>query len=133
MDNLFVYGMLLFEDEEPSHGIETRRYVLDSHEAWVEGDLFVVEGFPFLVPEGDNKVRGKLLECKEVDTLLQKYDVIQGANQSDPFFERVEVEAILEDGERKKAHCYIGGRNLCECFAKDRYKVDSGDFLDSTP
>ncbi len=133
MDNLFVYGMLLFEDEDPSHGIDTKRHIDKTKRGWVEGRLYVVEGFPFLVPEGEHKVKGKLLKCNDIDTLLQKYDVIEGANQPDPFFEREVVTVNLENGDEEKAYCYVGGRSLRDCFAKERYLVETGDWLDTNP
>ncbi len=133
MENLFVYGMLLFENEEPSHGINTEKYILDVESAWIKGDLYVVEGFPFLVLGGENKVKGKLLKCKDIDVLLARYDIIEGANQPDPFFEREVIQVNLEDGGKEKAYCYVGGRSLCECFAKDEYLVESGNWLDASP
>ncbi|MFO8109249.1 MAG: gamma-glutamylcyclotransferase family protein [Thermoplasmata archaeon] len=133
MDNIFVYGMLLFEDEEPIHGIDTKRFIVKVQPAWVRGNLYVVEGFPFLVPGGKNKVKGKLLMLKDTEEILERYDVIEGANQTDPFFERVEVQVYLENGSKEKAYCYVGGKNLRECFAKEKYILESGDWLDANP
>lgn len=133
MDNIFVYGMLLFEDEEPAHGIETKRYLKSVRPAWVEGNLYVVEGFPFLVLGGENRVKGKILEFNEIGYILDKYDVIEGANQPNPFFERVIVKAHLEDDTTDKAYCYVGGKSLRECFAKEKYLIESGDWLDASP
>lgn len=129
MNNLFVYGTLLFEEEEPSHGIKAYRYIEESLDAWVEGTLYAVEGFPFVVLNGEGKVKGRLFKCSDVEPLIQKYDKIEGADQVEPFFERKKTEVILENGEKEKAYCYVGGRKLRECFAKEEYKIPEGDWL----
>ncbi len=132
MRNLFVYGMLLFEDEEPTHGINAKKYIKKSEPAQTRGKLYVVEGFPFLVPEKEGRVKGKLFTCQDIDTLLSKYDVIEGANQPNPFFERKVIEVELEDGSTEEAYCYVGGKSLQTCFAKTEYLVESGDWLEAS-
>ncbi len=129
MNNLFAYGTLLYEDEDPSHGINASRYIKESVVAWVKGTLYAVEGFPFLVLNGDGKVKGKLFTCSEIEPLLDKYDIIEGANQTEPFFERTIVDVELESGEKTRAYCYIAGRKLQNCFAKEEYLVRSGDWM----
>ncbi len=129
MENIFAYGTLLFEDEEPSHGINASKYIKETKEGWVTGTLYAVEGFPFLVLEGDHRVKGKLFICNEIDPLLDKYDIIEGASQPEPFFERTTVEVELADGGKAKAYCYIAGRKLKSSFAKKEYLVESGDWL----
>ncbi len=129
MNNLFAYGTLLFEDEEPSHGINASRYIEETKTASVKGTLYAVEGFPFLVLEGDGRVKGKLFVCSEIDTLLDKYDIIEGASQAEPFFERTIVKVELSDGKKTKAYCYVAGRKLRSSFAKEEYLIRSGDWL----
>ncbi len=129
MEKLFVYGTLLFEDEEPSHGVNAKQHIRETKLGWVKGKLYVVEGFPFLVPGGDKKVKGKLFFCEDIEPLIKKYDRIEGANQSEPFFERKKVEVELDDGEKEEAFCYIGGRKLQDCFAKPEYLIESGEWM----
>ncbi len=131
MDKIFAYGTLLFEDEDPNHGVDTYRYILDTKEGRVRGKLYAIEGFPFLVldeNDDNNLVIGKLFTCKEIEHLLEKYDRIQGATQIDPFFERKVVDVILEDGEQEKGFCYVAGIKLRDSFAKEKYRIRSGDW-----
>ncbi|MGM0510298.1 MAG: gamma-glutamylcyclotransferase family protein [Thermoplasmatota archaeon] len=129
MNNLFVYGTLIFEDESPSHGLNAPKYILKSEMAYVKGRLYAVEGFPFLVLNGNNKVKGKLFRCEEIEPLLEKYDRIEGANQVEPFFERKVIEVELEDGTKENAYTYIGGGKLRKAFAKPEYELKSGDWI----
>lgn len=131
MENIFVYGTLLFEDEDPSHGIDTTHYILESKQAWIKGKLYAVEGFPFLVQDGDDQVKGKMFICENIDVLLERYDKIEGVTQEEPFFERKIVEVYLGNGTVEKAYCYVAGNKLKECFAKEKYHVKSGDWTNA--
>lgn len=127
MDKLFAYGTLRYEDEEPSFGIDLQKYLEDSYEGKVRGHLYVIEGFPFLVNEGSDWIRGKLFEFSDIDPILEKYDKIEGADKIDPFFERETVEVYMDDGSVENAHCYVGGESLRNYFAKPEYIVKCGD------
>lgn len=128
MNNLFAYGTLMYEDEDPTHGIDIDKYLEETLPGKVKGTLYVVEGFPFLTLEGDDWVEGKLFKFKNLDPLLKKYDRIEGADKVNPFFERKIIEVKLEDGSEEKAHCYVGGDGLNESFAKPEYRVENGDW-----
>jgi len=124
MNNLFTYGTLLYEDEEPSFNIDINRYIEEVKRGVVQGDLYVVEGFPFLNLEGDGTVKGKLFVLKNIENILTKYDKIEGSDDPNPFFERKVVNVKLEDGSEEKAYCYVGGNRLIECFGKPEYRMD---------
>ncbi len=125
MNNLFAYGTLMYEDEEPSFSIDLDKYLVETKKGEVRGDLYVVEGFPFLDPEGNGKVEGKLFILSDIDRVLSKYDKIEGAEESQPFFERRVMEVELKDGSEVDAYCYVGGESLRKCFGKPEYKVDA--------
>lgn len=129
MDNLFTYGTLIYEDEDPNFGIELDKYLEETKEGVVEGDLYVVEGFPFLDPEGKGEVKGKLLVLSNIETVLKKYDRIEGANNTDPFFNREIVDVKLKDGSVEKAYCYVGGESLIKCFGTPEYKVEECNWI----
>ncbi|MFO7792790.1 MAG: gamma-glutamylcyclotransferase family protein [Candidatus Saliniplasma sp.] len=124
MDSLFTYGTLRYEDEEPNFGIDLNKYIEETKNGIVEGDLYVVEGFPFLDPDGDGEVKGKMFVLSDIERVLDKYDRIEGAQDPEPFFKREVVDVELEDGSVEKAYCYIGGDNLRKCFGKPEYKVE---------
>lgn len=128
MNNLFTYGTLLYEDKNPTYGIEMKKYLEKGVHGKVKGTLYVVEGFPFLTLDGDDWVDGKLFKFKELEHLLKKYDRIEGADKVDPFFERVNVKVRLDDGNEEEAYCYIGGSGLEKSFAKPEYRVKSEDW-----
>ncbi len=123
MNNLFAYGTLMYEDEEPSINIELDKYLDETKKGEIKGDLYVVEGFPFLDPTGNGTVKGKLFVFSDIDRVLSKYDKIEGSEESDPFFERRVVDVILEDGTEEEAYCYVGGNSLIRCFGKAEYRV----------
>ncbi|MGM0405609.1 MAG: gamma-glutamylcyclotransferase family protein [Thermoplasmatota archaeon] len=130
MNNLFVYGTLMYEDEEPSFSIDLNKYLIESKRGEVRGDLYVVEGFPFLDPEGSGTVEGKLLSLSEIDVVLSKYDKIEGADEREPFFDRKVMDVKLKDGSEVDAYCYVGGKSLIKCFGKSEYKVDASCWED---
>ena len=127
MNKLFAYGTLRYEDEDPSYGVKVSKYLENTSMGKVKGSLYVIEGFPFLLREGDNWVKGKLFEFSETDEIIDKYDRIEGADKIDPFFERVVVKVHLEDGSIEESYCYVGGKSLKNFFAKPEYKVECGD------
>lgn len=128
MNSLFAYGTLMYEDEEPSFSIDLDKYVENTIRGEVKGDLYVVEGFPFLDPDGEGNVKGKLFVLSDIEKILSKYDKIEGAEDPEPFFERKVVDVKLENGEEKSAYCYVGGRSLINCFGKPEYKVKASSW-----
>jgi len=113
----------MYEDEKPNFGVEFNQYLLKTKKGVVEGDLYVVEGFPFLDPNGKSQVKGKLFVLSDIDKVLSKYDMIEGAKDPEPFFKREVVDVELEDGSKEEAYCYVGGPSLIKCFGKSEHKV----------
>ena len=127
---LFVYGTFIFEDQDPSHGIDTTEIIDETKTGWVEGKLYQTGGFPFLVLEGDDKVKGKLFRCCTINPLIKTYDKIEGVNEPNPFFERVVTDVELERGNELEAYVYVAGSYLKNKYMKPKNRITTGCWLD---
>ena len=130
INSLFVYGTFIFEDEDPSHGIDTDKYINDVKKGWVEGTLYHSKGFPFLVLEGTDKVKGKLFKCCDITPMIKKYDKIEGVNNSNPFFERVSTKVNLDDGSSEEAYVYVAGSYLKNMYKSPKNKIKENYWVD---
>ncbi len=130
IDSLFVYGTFIFEDEDPSHGIDTNKFIEEVKEGWVKGSLYQTKGFPFLVLDGKKKIKGKLFKCNDVRPLIEKYDKIEGVNDANPFFDRVETEVHLDGEETEKAFIYVAGTYLKNKYKKPKNRIEEDHWLD---
>lgn len=127
---IFVYGTFIFEDEDPSHGIDTNKYIEDVKTGWVEGSLYQTKGFPFLVLDGEDKIKGKVFRYSDVKPLIEKYDKIEGVNDANPFFDRVTTEVHLEDDENQEAYVYVAGSFLRNKHMKPKNRIHEDHWLD---
>ncbi len=127
---LFVYGTFIFEDEDPSHGVNTNKYVDQVENGWVEGRLYQTKGFPFLVLDGDDKIRGKVFKCSDIKPLIEKYDKIEGVNDANPFFDRVDTEVYLDSGETEEAYVYVAGSKLRNKYMEPKNRIEEEHWLD---
>lgn len=121
---LFVYGTFIYEDQDPSHGINTPRYIKDVRSGWVEGRLYQTKGFPFLVLEGDDKIRGKVFKCGDIKPLIEKYDKIEGVDDQNPFFDRVSTQVHLEGDEIEEAYVYVAGSKLRNKYMNPKNRIE---------
>lgn len=127
---LFVYGTFIYEDQDPSQGINTPKYIENVRTGWVKGRLYQTKGFPFLVLDGDDKVRGKVFKCSDIKPLIEKYDKIEGVNDANPFFDRVSTKVHIEDGEKEKAHLYVAGSKLRNKYMDPKNRIEEEHWLD---
>lgn len=130
INSLFVYGTFIFEDEDPSHGVNTNKYIENVKTGWVEGSLYQTKGFPFLVLEGEDKIKGKVFKCCDIKPLIEKYDKIEGVNDANPFFDRVATEVHMDDGETKEAYVYVAGSYLKNKYMRPKNRIDEEYWLD---
>ncbi|MBO8167927.1 MAG: gamma-glutamylcyclotransferase [Thermoanaerobacteraceae bacterium] len=104
---VFVYGTLMegFWNYEKI----LKPYVLKIDKAWVRGTLYhLPQGYPALT-DGDGKVAGQLMECKQfgkVVALLDELEDYYGPGR-DNLYERVTKEVFLSNGEKREAFAYI--------------------------
>ena len=127
---LFVYGTFIYEDQDPSHGVNTHKYIENVKSGWVEGRLYQTKGFPFLVLEGDDKIRGKIFKCSDIKPLIEKYDKIEGVNDQSPFFERVTTKVYLENSKTIEAYVYVAGSKLRNKYKKPKNRIEEEHWLD---
>ena len=99
MTGLFVYGTL---KEGYYNYRRVEALITRVSRGWhVVGGLYDLGPYPALDFSGRQTVTGELLESDRLDELLRVTDEIEGDE-----YERVEVEAIGEDGSRRRAWTY---------------------------
>ncbi|MCL6634359.1 MAG: gamma-glutamylcyclotransferase [Peptococcaceae bacterium] len=123
---LFAYGTLMsgFGNHERYLGGR----VLKIERATVEGELYHLRyGYPALVP-GAGRVAGELILVKDLEALLPQLDALEDyfGPGEDNMYERVEVEALTESGEKIRAYTYRYAR-LKE-LEKKGLRVKGGDW-----
>lgn len=117
---LFVYGTLA--PNRPNHHIMTPIKDGSWTPAYIYAQLLPngwggALGYPAVIPEpiGEHKVRGLIFQSHELDQHWERLDEFEGHA-----YERIEVEAYLENGESMKAFVYALASNEIEAFRQSQ-------------
>ncbi|AEM38177.1 AIG2 family protein [Pyrolobus fumarii 1A] len=109
---LFAYGTLMYG--MPSHGLMAGARF--AGRGWVKGQLFLCDGYPLLVLEGDGRVWGELYHVPAYS--IARIDHYEGADLPDSPWRRVTTHVYI-DGVELRATVYASpsvkfARNACD-------------------
>jgi len=128
---LFVYGTLRRASKHPL-AQEVAREARYLDRACVQGQLFLLDGYPGLIPSTDPRelVYGDLYRLPAGSQLLQRLDAYEECSTEDPQpheFLRRQARITTNEGQSVKAWLYLYNRSTA-----GRIRIASGDFFRAT-
>ena len=125
LDRLFVYGTLrkdIRNSRFPVLAMEAGEVTFVGY-ARIQGRLFDLGEYPGLLLPGDPGawVRGEVYALSNPRDTLARLDDYEGGE-----FERVELDAVLDSGDRSKAWVYAYAGSVT-----GRREILSGDYVDA--
>lgn len=128
MTNLaFFYGTLMSGFKRP--GRARLDMMLDpAGRGWIHAALFDLGIYPAAVPADDTRVWGEIYRMRDVDSVLEALDEIEGYRPNEPdasLYTRLETLVTFEDGHVDTAWAYFYNAPLGRA-----QRIVSGDYLE---
>ncbi|MET3292003.1 UNVERIFIED_CONTAM: gamma-glutamylcyclotransferase (GGCT)/AIG2-like uncharacterized protein YtfP [Brevibacillus sp. OAP136] len=127
LTKVFVYGTLC-QGQRYHHIIAP--FAKHTQKATVRGTLYDLPvEYPAMI-EGDNPVKGELVELQNVPEALRLLDELEDyePNRDTNEYERIVVKAVTESGDEVECYLYLYAPNRREWLAEHGTLVPGGDW-----
>jgi gamma-glutamylcyclotransferase (GGCT)/AIG2-like uncharacterized protein YtfP len=126
-DLAFFYGTLMSGFKRPGRA-RLDMMLEPVGRGWIHAALFDLGIYPAAVPADDGHVWGEVHRMRDIDSVLDSLDEIEGYRPNEPdasLYTRIETPVTLEDGTVATAWAYFYNAPLGRA-----QRIESGDYLE---